>query len=24
VAGELDRVFKISDDILRHLIIRED
>lgn len=23
VAGELDRVFKISDEILRHIIIRE-
>jgi small subunit ribosomal protein S6 len=23
-ASELDRVFKISDEILRHLIIRED
>jgi len=24
VAGELDRVLKISDDVLRHMIIRED
>ena len=24
VASELDRVFKISDDVLRHMIIRED
>ena len=23
-ANELDRVFKISDDILRHIIVRED
>ncbi|MCL6477926.1 MAG: 30S ribosomal protein S6 [Peptococcaceae bacterium] len=23
-ASELDRVFKISDDILRHIIVRED
>ncbi|MFZ5647394.1 MAG: 30S ribosomal protein S6 [Bacillota bacterium] len=24
VASELDRVFKISDEILRHIIVRED
>ncbi|MCL6612572.1 MAG: 30S ribosomal protein S6 [Peptococcaceae bacterium] len=24
VASELDRVFKISDDVMRHIIVRED
>jgi small subunit ribosomal protein S6 len=24
VATELDRVFKITDEVLRHMIIRED
>ena len=24
VAAELDRVFKITDDVLRHIIVRED
>ena len=24
VAAELDRVFKITDEVLRHLIVRED
>ena len=24
VATELDRVFKITDDVLRHIIVRED
>lgn len=24
VSGELDRVFKITDEILRHMIVRED
>ena len=24
LASELDRVFKISDDVMRHIIVRED
>ncbi len=24
VASEVDRVFKISDDVMRHIIVRED